>query len=146
MKRSFPFPLLPVTQFFTRMVLMTTSRYCCHPKKNHKLETIPVLSLHILAAGAIGIVATGASALTSGTSSTSDLTLLRVGMCMLLLTWVLLLLLAVFSLLPSQRKREAPGYKDGLQVCIPRYRFWVWIRSTDIGYRSYMQCYWRYLS
>ncbi|KAH6668208.1 hypothetical protein B0J14DRAFT_600067 [Halenospora varia] len=69
---------------------------------NKKLEWLAVLSYHLLVVTALALVASGASALSTSTSTpppASKLTLLKTGVVILLLAWLVLVLAALYSLL-----------------------------------------------
>jgi hypothetical protein len=72
---------------------------------------------HLIVVTGLGCVASGASAFKGVNVKPSDLTLLKVGIIILLLSWVVLCLWSLFSLLPGQRTVDALGFVGGTKVC-----------------------------
>jgi hypothetical protein len=75
-----------------------------------------VAIFHLIVITGLGIVASGASAFSGVDVKSSTLTLLKVGIIILLLSWVVLCIWSLVSLLPSQQTVDAPGYSGGTKV------------------------------
>ncbi|KAI9760535.1 MAG: hypothetical protein M4579_001620 [Chaenotheca gracillima] len=82
-----------------------TPRKCC--------EWTLVGVVHLLVATGIALVACGASALYDGTANTGQLNLVKVGVILLLITYVLVAAWAFYSMLPTQSRKDAAGHHDG---------------------------------
>jgi hypothetical protein len=82
-----------------------------------------VAGLHILVATAIGLIVSGATALSSANPDPSSVTLVKVGISTMLLAWLIIAFLTMASLfLPVQAGSESPvaedrGWRDGTKVC-----------------------------
>jgi hypothetical protein len=99
------------------------SRAYRNPNINKKLEIPMVAGLHILVATAIGLIISGATALTSANPDPSSVTLVKVGISTMLLVWLIIAFLTAASLfLPVRAESESRvvedrGWRDGTRVC-----------------------------
>jgi hypothetical protein len=80
---------------------------------------------HLVVLTGLGLIASGASAFKGVDVKPGTLTLLKVGIIILLLSWVLLCAWSFLSLLPSQSTPDAPGFVGGTKV-----------RSSTLIYQS----------
>lgn len=82
-----------------------------------------VVGLHILIATAIGLIVSGATALSRANPDPSSVTLVKVGISTMLLAWLITAFLTMASLfLPVQAGSESHmvedrGCRDGTRVC-----------------------------
>jgi len=83
---------------------------------NGKAEWILVLFYHILVASGVGLIGAGSSAFDTEDPSPNDLTLLKVGIIILLVCWVLVCFGTVFSSFHTPRNRNTPGYPRETQL------------------------------
>ena len=97
------------------------SRKYRNPKSSNVFERLFVLILHLLVGQGIGMVAAGSSAFKGGQVSSINLFLVKFGIGTLELAWVFILAWTLVSLLPFQRQRDAPGYRDGSKVSDIRF-------------------------
>jgi hypothetical protein len=81
-----------------------------------KMEWALVLFFHIIVAAGISILATGVSDLQSGTGTSTDSVLVKVGISILTVSWFILVVWAGISLMPAQKIRSAPAYSEGRMV------------------------------
>lgn len=83
-----------------------------------------MVALHFVIASAIGLIAAGASSLTDGNPKPSSLELVKVGMIILILCWVVILLVALVTFFYDDgwnRKNARSGaesscYQDATKV------------------------------
>ncbi|KAE9380391.1 hypothetical protein N431DRAFT_522467 [Stipitochalara longipes BDJ] len=75
-----------------------------------------VAIFHLIVITGLGIVASGASAFSGVNVKPSTLTLLKVGIIILLLSWVILCVWSLLSMLPSQQTVDAPGHVGGTKL------------------------------
>lgn len=81
-----------------------------------------MVALHFVIASAIGLIASGASSLTDTNPKPSSLGLVKVGMVLLIVSWVVILLVALVTLFYDDgwnRKNARSGavsYQDGTKV------------------------------
>lgn len=84
-----------------------------------------MVALHFVIASAIGLIASGASSLTDANPKSSSLGLVKVGMVILIVCWVVILLVALVTLFYDggwNRKNARSGavsswdYQDGTKV------------------------------
>jgi hypothetical protein len=84
-----------------------------------------VAALHLLVVTAIGLIASGATALTSANPDANSLTLVKVGIVTMLLSWLVIAIVAMAPLFSpartdnENRVAEDSGYRDGTRVCPP---------------------------
>jgi len=83
---------------------------------NGGIEWPLVAIFHFFVVAGLGIVASGASAFSGVDVKSSRLTMLKVGIIILLLAWVILCIWSLLSLLPTQQTPDAPGYVGGTKV------------------------------
>jgi hypothetical protein len=76
-----------------------------------------VAIFHLIVLTGLGLVASGASVFKGVDVKPINSTLLKIGIIILLLTWVVLCVWSLFSLLPSQRTVDAPGFVGGTKAC-----------------------------
>jgi hypothetical protein len=86
-------------------------------------------ALHVLIASAIGLIASGATALTSANPNPNSLMLVKVGIVIMLLCWAFIAVMTAVSLLMPARKStdrvdahqggHLRGFTDGKRVCVP---------------------------
>lgn len=76
-----------------------------------------VAIFHLIVLAGLGCVASASSAFKAVDVKPGSLTLLKVGIIILLLTWVVLCIWSLLSLLPSQQTMNAPGFIGGSKVC-----------------------------
>jgi len=81
-----------------------------------KVEWVLVLIYHILVASGVGLIGAGSSAFTAKDPSSNDLTLLKVGIIILLVSWVLVCLWTPFSLFQTPGPINSPRYLKGTQL------------------------------
>ncbi|RDL41039.1 Uncharacterized protein BP5553_01018 [Venustampulla echinocandica] len=99
--------------------LLHEARHYRNARLRKNFEWTLVGLYHLLVAAGVGLVAAGASAVNknSGTApKQSDVTILKVGITTLLVSWSLVCIWAVFSLLPSQKTTPALGYIPGTKI------------------------------
>lgn len=75
-----------------------------------------VANFHLIVLTGLGIMVSGASAFKGVNVKPSTLTLLKVGIIVLSLAWVVLCAWSILSLLPSQRTVSAPGFVGGTKL------------------------------
>ena len=75
-----------------------------------------VAIFHLIVLTGLGIMVSGASAFKGVNVKPSTLALLKVGIIILLLAWIVLCAWSLLSLLPSQRTISAPGFVGGTKV------------------------------
>ncbi|CZR51469.1 uncharacterized protein PAC_01345 [Phialocephala subalpina] len=94
------------------------ARHYRNPSLARKVELILVLLYHIFVTTGLALLASGSSAFSSSTNNPnkSDENLLKVGIVILLLSWVMVYVWGLFSLLPSQGRRDAPAYSLGTKL------------------------------
>ena len=73
-------------------------------------------AFHLVVVSGLGLVASSSSAFRGGDVKSSTLTLLKIGVVILLVSWVILCAWVLASFLPSQQTRAAPGYVGGTKV------------------------------
>jgi len=96
--------------------LLHEARYYRNSKLRGDREWPIVGIFHLTVLAGLGLVASGASAFNGADIKPTDLTLLKVGIIILLITWVILCIWSLFSLLLSQRTVEAPGFVGGTKI------------------------------
>lgn len=133
MKRKCYNPSYPVATFdysFTSdrlrgpRLTYNASRASRNPDLKRHVEIPFVVALHLLIASALGLIAAGASALTSSNPQSSSLLLVKIGIVTLLLSWLVILGLSIISLqLPKgeheRNESQAGGsgqYRNGTIV------------------------------
>lgn len=92
------------------------SRYFRNPSLKPSSEWLYVIALHVLVAAAVALIADGASALANGTASWGDVKMLRAGMFVLLLCWIIFVVMATLSALPSQKSINTHASSSGTKV------------------------------
>jgi hypothetical protein len=92
------------------------SRYYRNSNLRRIREWPLVAIFHLIVITGLGIVASGASAFSGVDVQPSTLTLLKVGIIILLLSWVILCAWSLLSLLPGQQTVDAQGYFGGTKV------------------------------
>jgi hypothetical protein len=97
---------------------ISNSHYYRNSKLRGDREWPLVGIFHFIVLTGLGLVASGASAFKGVDVKPIDLTLLKVGITILLLTWVVLCIWSLLSLLPSQRTIDAPGFVGGTKACL----------------------------
>jgi len=127
MNRVSSLPLSPIISNIEPSLMKCNRRHYLKPllsSPTPPTEWIAILLIHFLVATGIGMAASGSSALSSPDPSSSSLIILKIGICLLELVWVLLVLGAFFTLLSMQiknkRNREfaSPTHRNGHLVSI----------------------------
>ncbi|KAI9924789.1 hypothetical protein MW887_006645 [Aspergillus wentii] len=72
-----------------------------------------VIIMHMTVMGAVVVAAKGAAGLAGNNPTSTDTNLLQAGIAILETCWAILVIWALFALLPAQRAKNAPGYKEG---------------------------------
>ena len=102
-----------------------------NPHLKRHIEIPFVVALHLLIASALGLIGAGASALTSPNPQSSFLLLVKIGIVILLLSWLIILGMGMLSLQPGmdgyQRNERHAGksrqYTNGTIVSTSSERF-----------------------
>jgi len=84
-----------------------------HPARNPAFEWMLIAMYHFGIMTAIGLVATGASGLASTDPKSIDAVLLKIGIILILIGWVVLVGGAIFSAGPSQYSAKVLGFDGG---------------------------------
>ncbi|KAF4630269.1 hypothetical protein G7Y89_g7871 [Cudoniella acicularis] len=71
---------------------------------------------HFIVITGLALIVCGSSAFKGGAVSSGTLALLKVGIIVLLLAWVVLIIWGLFSLLLSQRTKDTPGFSGGTML------------------------------
>ena len=98
------------------MLTFSNSRYYRNLKLRGDREWPLVAIFHLIVMAGLGIVASGASAFSGGNVNSSKSTMVKVGIIILLLSWVVLCIWSLLSLLPNQQTADAPGFCGGTKV------------------------------
>lgn len=95
---------------------MTDRRHYRSEKGNEKSEWLLVIVYHLLVTTGLALVVSGASAFNVNASNTGDEGLIKGGILILLLAWLVVIVWTVLSFLPSQYNRDASSYSSGTKV------------------------------
>lgn len=93
------------------------SRYYRHPEHNVRLGWIVIITITGLMGAGLGLSIGGSLQIYQGEGTPEDLSHWKVGTGLVVAVWAMEVMWALFSLLPSQCNKGAPGYKDGTKVC-----------------------------
>ncbi|OGM44992.1 integral membrane protein [Aspergillus bombycis] len=99
--------------------LLHEARYYRHPEHNVLLGRIVVIAITGLMGAGLGLSISGSLQIYQGQGTTEDLSHWKVGTGLVVAVWAMEVMWALFSLLPSQCNKNAPGYKDGTKACNP---------------------------
>ena len=101
------------------------------PNGDKKMEWVLVLFVHLLVATGIALIGVGSSAFKSTTpANPSDLTLAEIGMILLLISWVAVVVWAVFKYFARSNSSVMTSRNIGIRVSL-NYPFYYKIPSTD---------------
>lgn len=81
-----------------------------------------IVAITGLMGAGLGLSIGGSLQVYQGKGTSSDLLHWKVGSGLVVAVWATEVVWAIFSLLPSQCKKDAPGFKDGTKVCILAWR------------------------
>ncbi|KUJ23609.1 uncharacterized protein LY89DRAFT_187767 [Mollisia scopiformis] len=98
--------------------ILHEARHYRNPSLNKKIEFILILLFHIAVTTGLALLASGSSAFGANSSSAnkSDENLLKVGVVILMFTWVILCAWTIFTFLPHQARKDAPAYPSGTKL------------------------------
>ena len=95
---------------------MTNSRSSRNTNIERHIEVPFVVALHLLIASALGLIAAGAGALTNSKPQPSSQNLVKVGIIILLLSWLIILGTVLVTLLPRKDRYQ----RDATHIDKPR--------------------------
>ncbi|KJK60841.1 hypothetical protein P875_00042920 [Aspergillus parasiticus SU-1] len=96
--------------------LLHEARYYRHPENNVLLGRIVIIAITGLMGAGLGLSIGGSLQVYQGKGTSSDLSHWKVGTGLVAAVWAMEVVWALFSLLPSQCEKDAPGYKDGTKL------------------------------
>ncbi|KAE8422692.1 hypothetical protein BDV36DRAFT_310401 [Aspergillus pseudocaelatus] len=96
--------------------LLHEARYYRHPEHNVLLGRIVIIAITGLMGAGLGLSIGGSLQVYQGKGTATDLSHWKVGTGLVVAVWAMEVVWALFSLLPSQCKKDAPGYKDGTKL------------------------------
>ncbi|KAE8382005.1 hypothetical protein BDV26DRAFT_300481 [Aspergillus bertholletiae] len=96
--------------------LLHEARYYRHPKHNVMLGRIVILAVTGLMGAGLGLSIGGSLKIYKGEGTPKDLSHWKEGMGLIVAVWAVEVAWALFTLSPSQYKKDAPGYKDGTKL------------------------------
>ncbi|KNG89878.1 integral membrane protein [Aspergillus nomiae NRRL 13137] len=96
--------------------LLYEARYYRHPEHNVRLCWIVIITITGLMGAGLGLSIGGSLQIYQGEGTPEDLSHWKVGTGLVVAVWAMEVMWALFSLLPSQCNKYAPGYKDGTKL------------------------------
>ncbi|KAF4229827.1 hypothetical protein CNMCM8980_006112 [Aspergillus fumigatiaffinis] len=93
--------------------LLHEARTCRNPGQHKPLNWSVVIMNTVLTGAAVALAVTGALDIYDGHPHPDSLSHWKAGMGLVVAVWAILILWALFSLLPSQRQMDAEGYQEG---------------------------------
>ncbi|BAE64627.1 unnamed protein product [Aspergillus oryzae RIB40] len=96
--------------------LLHEARYYRHPEHSVLLSRIVIVAITGLMGAGLGLSIGGSLQVYQGKGTSSDLLHWKVGSGLVVAVWETEVVWAIFSLLPSQCKKDAPGFKDGTKL------------------------------
>ncbi|KAF7592263.1 hypothetical protein BBP40_000465 [Aspergillus hancockii] len=96
--------------------LLHEARYYRHPEHNILHGRIVIIAITSLMGAGLGLSISASLKIYQGQELPKDLMHWKVGMVLIAVVWAIEVLWALFSLLPSQRQKDAAGYKAGTKL------------------------------
>ncbi|KAE8151575.1 hypothetical protein BDV25DRAFT_171347 [Aspergillus avenaceus] len=93
--------------------LLHESRYYRNPEHNVLLGRLVIIIISGVMGAGLGLSISASLKIYQGHGQEKDMNHWKTGTALIVVVWVMEVLYALFSLLPTERRKAAPGYRDG---------------------------------